>query len=721
MPRVLPLSVVSWVRWSVGVALVAAVAASVISPRVLRAQLPTALDPFRLTQPRDFEAFRASSNNADLASNDDSKRPLPGETVVLADLTGPGVITHMWITVAASEYAWPRLLRLRIYYDGSSVPSVDAPLGDFFGVGHGMERPLNSMLVRNSSAGRSRNAYWPMPFHRSAKVTITNEGRRRVSNLYYQVDWSKYKALPPNTPYFHARYRQALPTRLGAPYQVLHTKGRGHYVGTVLSVVQNQPGWFGEGDDFFYIDGRKAPNIEGTGTEDYFNDAWSLRVGDGPNFGVTVADGTDLGSRMTAYRWHVADPIPFSRELKFDIEHAGWTYNSDGSVRSAFEEREDLFSTVAFWYQQGIAPAQPEPPYGAARLPHGNAVQLEVEQRAAESVGTRGKVSVQREVFWGKDILLFEGEGVGARLDLPFDVAEDGRYELIAQVAGAPDYGTYSVLIDGKLPGSGTELEHEPGANMGTGLSIDGYYTELFVGEDRVLGWPRLTRGKHTVSFVCTGKNAASTNFFLGIDALVLQRVAGERGALAADSASSSNAADRLRAIGALGGKGALQLPALRAALSSASPDERVAAAWSLTQFGRRAQPAVAELTRALADDDHVVRGLAALALRDAGPVGDAALDALAARLTDPDDGVRMASAWAIAAQGARAMRVFPALMAAGKAQPQHPHVQRAVADAFGAIGPAAREALPVLDELAKGVRVRWNAAAAIRKVKGIP
>lgn len=162
-----------------------------------------------------------------------------------------------------------------------------------------------------------------------------------------------------------------------------------------------------------------------------------------------------------------------------------------------------------------------------------------------------------------------------------------------------------------------------------------------------------------------------------------------------------------------------MQLSALRTALASASPDERVAAAWSLTQLGRGARPAVAELTRALADDDHVVRGLAALALRDARPVSDAALDALAARLTDPDDGVRMASAWAIAAQGPRAMRVFAALMAAGRAQPQHPHVQRAVADAFGAIGPAAREALPVLDELAKGVRVRWNAAAAIKKVRG--
>lgn len=712
MPRV-PRSLVAS-RVTIALLLAAAVAS-----RSLGAQLPPSLDPFRLTQPRDFQAFRASSNNADHDSNDDSLRPLPGETVVLADLEGPGVITHMWITVAASEYAWPRLLRLRVYYDGSTTPSVDAPLGDFFGVGHGMERPLTSQIVRNSSAGRSRNAYWPMPFHRSAKVTITNEGRRRVQNLYYQVDWAKHKALPADIPYFHARYRQALPTTLGARYEVLRTVGRGHYVGTVLSVIQNQPGWFGEGDDFFFIDGKKAANIEGTGTEDYFNDAWSFRVTDGPNYGVTVADGTDLGSRMTAYRWHVADPIPFATELKFELEHAGWTFNSDGSVRSAFEEREDLFSSVAFWYQQGIAPAQPEPPYGAARLPHGNATQHEVEQRSSDAVGTRGRVSVQREVFWGKDILLFEAEGVGARIDIPFDVGEDGRYELVAQMAGAPDYGTYSVLIDGKVPGSGTELEHEPGANTGTGPAIDAYYSELFVGEDRVIGWPRLSRGRHVLSFICTGKNAASTGYFFGIDALVLQRVASERANRGADSAMAHDSADRLRAIGSRGPGGAAELAALRRALGSTSLDERIAAAWALTQLHSAARAAESELARALGDDDHVVRGLAALSLRDAGPVSAASLDALAARLTDPDDGVRMASAWAIAAQGARAMRVFPQLMAAGRARPQHPHVQRAVADAFGAIGPAAHEALPVLEELAKEVRVRWNAAAAIRKVRG--
>jgi hypothetical protein len=551
-----------------------------------------------------------------------------------------------------------------------------------------------------------------MPFRRSARITITNEGRRRVSNLYYHVDWSKYPTLPANTPYFHARYRQALPTKLGAPYEILRTHGRGHYVGTVFSVVQNQPGWFGEGDDYFYVDGKAKANIEGTGTEDYFNDAWSLRVGDGPNFGVTVADGTDLGSRMTAYRWHLSDPIPFTRELRFDMEHTGWTYNADGSVRSASEEREDLFSTVAFWYQLGIARDQPVPPYGTARLPHGNAIQIEVERRADEAVGTKGKVSVQKEVFWSKDILFFEAEGVGSKVEIPFDAPADGRYELVAQVAGAPDYGVYTVLVDGKSPTSATELEHEPGANVGAGPTIDGYYAELFVGEDRVIGRPRLSQGRHTVTFVCTGKNSASSNYFLGVDALVMARVAGDAGP-AADSASSANRADRLRAMGLA------QVSELAAALGEGSVEERAAAAWALTQLQGGAKPTLGSLTKALGDQDHVVRGLAALALRDLGGVDEAAIRALAGRLEDQDDGVRMMSAWALAAQGPRAMAVFGALMAAGRREGQHPHVQRAVADAFGAIGPAAREAIPVLEELAKVPRVRWNAQAAIKRVRG--
>jgi hypothetical protein len=691
----------------------------IVSGSLLQAQAPTPVAPIdllQLTQVKDFTAHRVSSNNPDLNSNDDSLRPIPGQTVVLADVTGPGMITHIWLTVAANEYAWPRLLRLRVYYDGSSTPSVDAPIGDFFGVGHGLERPLSSLVVRDSSSGRSRNSYWPMPFRQRCRITVTNEGRRRVSNLYYQIDYQKMPSLPAGTGYFHARYRQALPAAMGKPLEILNVKGRGHYVGTVFSVVQVGAGWFGEGDDFFYVDGKKKADIEGTGTEDYFNDAWSFRVTEGPYTGVTIADGTGTGARMSAYRWHAVDPIPFTTSLRFDIEHAGWTYAADGSVRSAFEERPDLFSTVAFWYQDGIARDQPEPPFGSARLPMGNAQQIEVENLLADVKASGGKPTVQRDVFWSKDLLVFEATGAGSRIDVPLDVPEDGTYEVIAQMGLSPDYGVYTVLLDGKPTGETTELEHEPGANAGTSGAIDSYYLETYVGEDRLLGWRTLSQGRHTVSFICTGKNASSSNYLLGLDTFVLSRVASADHP-GRNTASSDDRADAIRRVGSRDASAA-DLKSLIDALSAPGEEVREAAAWSLTQAGTAAAPAVPALTRAMGDADPIVRGLAALALRDAGSTAAApALDTLIAHLSDADENVRMMSAQAIAIHGPRAAPAIAALIAIAQTPGQHPHVLRSVADALGVIGAAAREALPALRELQKIPRVRWAADLAIKRI----
>src|ERR1017187_8177683 len=125
------------------------------------------------------------------------------------------------------------------------------------------------LMVRDASFGRARNSYWPMPFRKACKITVTNEGKRRMSNLYYHVDWQKQASLPPDLLYFHAYYRQGTPPPAGDLYTLLDIKGAGHYVGTVMSVLQSEVGWFGEGDDMFYVDGEKAPRIEGTGTEDY--------------------------------------------------------------------------------------------------------------------------------------------------------------------------------------------------------------------------------------------------------------------------------------------------------------------------------------------------------------------------------------------------------------------------------------------------------------------
>ncbi|HLY17819.1 MAG TPA: DUF2961 domain-containing protein [Bryobacteraceae bacterium] len=636
-----------------------------VSMAFLPAARAQQVDLLSLTHLQDYRALRSSSNNPDPESNDDSKRPIPGETIVLGDLQGPGMVTHIWLTVAANEYGWPRLLRLRIYYDGSATPSVDAPVGDFFGVGHGFERDINSLVVRDSSSGRSRNCYWPMPFRRACRITITNEGRRRVSNLYYHVDWRKVPSLPADTTYFHALYRQALPAAAGQPYEVLAVEGRGHYVGTVMSVIQTAAGWFGEGDDRIYVDGEKTAGIQGTGTEDYFNDAWSLREAAGPYFGVPVAEGTDVGARMTAYRWHLPDPIPFTRSFRFDFEHAGWTYNPDGTVRSAFEERPDLFSSVAFWYQEGIAKGLPEPPYGPARLPHGNARQIEVEDSIAQVRTENGKAEVQKDVFWSRDLLFLNAAAPGARMTIPFNVEQDGHYELTAQIAHAPDYGIYETLLDGKSTTDAAALEREPGANTGGGGPVNAWHTEVYVAVDHMLAWRKLAKGTHTVTFVCTGKDARSTGYNLGIDTLILARV---------------------------------------------GQVEPVAPPPELTPHAAM---------RALADPDPVIRGVAALTLRDAGAAAYAALDLLIARLKDPDENVRLMSAEAIARQGKRAARAVPALIAACEVPGEHVHVQRSAAGALGAIGPEAAAALPVLRKLEAIPRVRWAARAAIREIGG--
>ena len=482
-------------------------------------------DSLELALPQNYSAYRASSGNPVEFSNMDDKQIMPGETLVIADLPGPGTVAHIWITVAENEFAWPRLLRLRVYYDGAKTPSVDAPLGDFFAVGHGYERNVDSMMVRDSSFGRARNCYWPMPFRKSCRITVTNEGHRISPMFFYHVDARKYNSLPGDIRYFHAYYRQERPAVPGRIYEFLSIRGTGHYVGTVFNILQSQVGWFGEGDDVFSIDGAKRAQIHGTGSEDYFNDAWDLRVANGPWTGIPVAEGVRLGARLTGYRWHVPDPVPFTKSITAGIEHKGWTYNPDGTVRPGIEERPDFFSSVAFWYQEGVNEDLPELPYGEARLPLGNAQQIPAVNAINEVTTEKGKAKVMREVDWSKDLLLFEAQGTGAKINVPVKIPADGRYEIITLIAQAPDYGDYIALLDGKptnedkrelatseVPPPGPEVYHN-------------YLPEVYVAVDRPLGWYQLTKGRHTLTFICVGKDERSAGYNLGINDVVLEKV----------------------------------------------------------------------------------------------------------------------------------------------------------------------------------------------------
>lgn len=717
------------------------------------------LDPLNFPRLKSFSAYRSSSNNIYVDSNDDSKHPIAGETIVLADLKGPGIVTHIWVTVADNEYGWPRLARLRVFYDGAKTPSVDAPIGDFFGVGHGYELDLNSLVVRNGSFGRARNCYWPMPFRKSIKVTLTNEGKRRMTSLYYHVDWQKHASLPEDIGYFHAYYRQDAPPPPGKNYTILDVRGAGHYVGTVLNIIQTQIGWFGEGDDLFYVDGEKAPRIEGTGSEDYFNDAWGLRVSDGPWTGTPVAEGEGVGARLTGYRWHVPDPVPFTKSLRVEIEHAGWTYNADGTARSGFEERPDFFSSVAFWYQKGVNEGLPEQAYGSARLPLGNAEQIEVENSLKDVTVTKGKASVQKEVFWSKDLLFFAAEAKGAKMNVPIDVPRDGRYEVIAQIARSPDYGDYVVTLDGKLTNSTTMTWGPLDVPPQEPEVIHNYQPETYVAVDRRLGWHALTRGRHVLTFTCVGKDPLSSGYNLGIDDVVLSEVksgtepssVGEAAGTAAAKTTGAPGAvvyrgrplddylgllrkaaggDRLvpvmRSIGMFGADAAPAVRELAALLSASDPDVRGAATWALSQVGSQAGSASLEVAALLKDADPQVRGFAALALREMGKSASPAIPALCAALQDTAPSVRMTAASALGSMGPAADSAVPALIAAleaaNGAEITNDAVQvlRNICHALGDIGPGARNAIPAMRKVTH-LRVKYIAQEEIAKIEGRP
>jgi hypothetical protein len=414
---------------------------------------------------------------------------------------------------------------------------------------------------------------------------------------------------------------------------------------------------------------------------------------------------------MSAYRWHLTDPVPFQRSLRLDIEHKGWTYNADGAVKSAFEERPDLFSSVAFWYQAGIATDQPTLAYGSRRLPIGNARQIEVENSLGEVKAEGGTVSVEKDVFWSKDILLFAAKGPGSKVTIPFDVPEDGRYEVVAQVAHSSDYGTYVTELDGKSTASAEALEHEPGANVGSTASIDAYFPEIYVAEDHLIGWARLSKGRHTLTFVCAGKNSAATGYNLGIDTLIVASLA-----LPDADTAGARAAD-IRAIGERGEEpSASDVARLLAAAADREPEAREAAIWTIGQVTAATPRSIDAVLHALTDSDSVVRGLAAIALRNAGRAAAPARDALLARLSDDEVGVRMVAAQALGRL--RDPSLIDPLIAACRVPDQHVHVLRSLADALGDLGPQAARAVPTLRELSKMPRVAWAANAAIKKIE---
>ena len=404
----------------------------------------------------------------------------PGQVLELPILSGPGVIRHIWMTSHAGGVHELNALSIRIYWDERDSPGVEAPLGEFFAVGQGSPAVVESVPVQVSVSG-SLSCCWQMPFARSARIVITNDNSDRGAGLYWQVDWTQLDSLPADIGYFHARYRHEYPAVLGRDYLIADILGRGRYVGTVLSVTLAQDGWFGEGDDFFYVDGEAVPSLQGTGTEDYFNDAWGFRPRTGLWFGQPRWQGYSAGDSGAAYRWHIPDPVGFEHSLRVAIEHKG---NRAESEDGWYLERPDFLNSVAFWYQTGEPkPFGCLPPWPERRVPWEFHHLVQTFRAAQVAAGPSVRVETQG-LFGGRPTLSWDGGGVDGRLALPFRTRSGGRHAVRLTAFTTPESGRYQAGIDDEPAAFVDFRTPEPG--------------EL----DLSLGVYDLSPGDHTLWFV---------------------------------------------------------------------------------------------------------------------------------------------------------------------------------------------------------------------------
>lgn len=293
----------------------------------------------------------------------------PGQTFTLADIQGPGAIQHIWMTPTGN---W-RYSILRFYWDDETTPSVEVPVGDFFGMGWGEFAQLSSLAV-TVNPGSAFNCYWTMPFRKRCRITMQNIAAEKMI-LYYQVDYT-LTDVPADAAYFHAQFRRNNPTKGSLFTMIDDVKGQGHYVGTYMAWGVNNNGWWGEGEIKFFLDGDKQyPTINGTGTEDYFCGSYNFenrKTRQYQEFNTPYAgmhqvmrpDGMyQSQQRFGLYRWHIVDPIRFKQNLKITIQDLGW--RSEGRY---LPQQSDI-SSVVFWYQ-----AEPHNPF--PKLPAKNELEV---------------------------------------------------------------------------------------------------------------------------------------------------------------------------------------------------------------------------------------------------------------------------------------------------------------------------------------------------------
>ncbi len=350
--------------------------AALLQPRLALGQTPGGAPASPLPSyvlPQNYESLKQSTWDR-TGGNADYRPIAPGAKLVVFESDRPGIITHVWFTIAARSDHHLKELMLRMYWDGSEKPSVESPIGDFFGLTLGQYVNYESAFLA-CSPGKSLNCYFAMPYKKSARITVTNEGSQPVGSFYSNIDYQN-RSIPEDALYFHAQYRQASPNEPAPPearktnldgrynYVFCETEGSGHLMGITMGVLANADGWFGEGDEMIFVDDRSKPVITGTGTEDYILGSWDFGGRDGATpfayhfYGAPLITNAErTGARYCLYRWHGDNPVTFHSYLRHTIEHGH------------ANDRGDNFFSVAYWYQSQIYTNFPPLPPVADRIP----------------------------------------------------------------------------------------------------------------------------------------------------------------------------------------------------------------------------------------------------------------------------------------------------------------------------------------------------------------
>ncbi len=458
------------------------------------------LSPARLPYLKPSKLIQISSHDT-TGGNNDRISLQPGEKATIAQMQGPGVITRIWVTIDSRDPYFLRRIVLRMYWDGEENPSVEVPVGNFFGTGFEYKHYL-SEFVGMSSGGYY--CYFPMPFNKSARIEVENQTGQEVYAFYYHVDYQKLEVpLDKDVAYFHSHWGREIRTQPDKNYTILDAEGEGHFVGVNMDMQSYKRNlWFLEGDEMVYVDGEKFPSVYGTGTEDYFTGGWYFNKGEfsGPVHGLIIKD--DSLARIAVYRFHVGDAIPFKKSIKFTIEHG-----------HANSENAD-YSSTAYWYQ--MEPHKPFPPLlkASLRIPLRVAVpEGGTEAESLKPVGKNIRYESEDMSDFGPDWSGFKqlkivsnAKGKQFALNIP-NVSED-RYNIDLYYTKGPDYGNADISYQGNKVGQ-----------------IEGYNEAVFPGGKVTLKDLRAQNGKIPLTFVVTGKEKKASGFAVGLDDFIVDPV----------------------------------------------------------------------------------------------------------------------------------------------------------------------------------------------------